>query len=126
MSNQNSQTIEAGRPIPPISEFPVDWEDPNDAKLTWQLSSATDKPVPLLVEAITKSFLEAMNTSFELGELPVRLRVECINTFQYLGIVPIDAPPEIVAKGMILLNRAAPGAGPACRFKVGSSMLAAA
>src|SRR6185503_15602266 len=45
-----------------------------------------------------------------------------INTFQYLGVVPKTAPPEVVLKAMNMLNRTAPGIFKMMMSKVGDSM----
>ena len=46
---------------------------------------------------------------FERAGLPTSLRLMRINTYLYLAMAPKAAPPEVVMKGMGLLNRTAPG-----------------
>lgn len=122
MSEKAIQTPAADQPVPIPPDFPITWNNPNDAKLTWIFSSAIKEPVPALVEAVAKAFLEGGNAGYELVELPIRLRVELFNSYQYFGIVPVDAPPEVVAKGMGLLNRAAPGVFKSIMKKMGEGM----
>jgi pyruvate,water dikinase len=122
MSKKATQALAPGQIIPTPPNFPVEWSDPDDAKLTWALSKAIKEPVPALVDTVTKVFLEGGNASFELVELPFRVRVELFSTYQYLGMVPVDAPPEVVMKGMGLLNRAAPGVFKTIMKKMGEGM----
>ncbi|HSL42714.1 MAG TPA: PEP-utilizing enzyme, partial [Anaerolineales bacterium] len=60
--------------------------------------------------------------SFEGAGLPFQIRVERINTYPYMGMVPKTAPPDVVMKGMGLLNRAAPGVFKMMMGKVGAGM----
>lgn len=122
MSNKSTQTPTAGQLILTPPEFPVAWDDPSDAKITWEFNSALKDPVPLMVDAIVAAFLEGGNSSFELAALPFYLRIERVNTYQYFGMVPTDAPPEVAIKAMGLLNRAAPGAFKVVMEKMGAMM----
>ncbi|MDX1417578.1 MAG: PEP-utilizing enzyme [Candidatus Promineifilaceae bacterium] len=122
MSENAAQTQAAGQPVQTPPDFPITWNDPSDAKLTWIFSSAIKEPVPALVEAVAKAFLEGGNAGYEMVELPIRVRVELFNTYQYFGMVPVDAPPEVVMKGMGLLNRAAPGVFKSIMKKMGEGM----
>jgi pyruvate,water dikinase len=45
-----------------------------------------------------------------------------LNTYQYIGIVPSAAPPEVVMKAMGLLNRAAPGVFKLMMDRMGAGM----
>lgn len=121
MSEKTNQAPAAGQPVPTSPDFPITWDDPGDAKLTWTLSPVKE-PVPALVEAVTKAFLEGGNAGFEMVELPFRVRIELFNTYQYIGMIPVDAPPEVVIKGMGLLNRAAPGVFKSIMKKMGEGM----
>ena len=66
--------------------------------------------------------MEGGNAGFEQAGLPFIMRVKRINTFQYLGVVPNTAPPEVVLKAMNMLNRTAPGIFKMMMSKVGDSM----
>ena len=122
MPNASTQAPAAGQPIPTPPEFPVVWDDPGDAKLTWEFNSALKDPVPLMVDAIVNTFLVGGNAGFEQAALPIQIRIERVNTYQYIGIVPNDAPPEVAIKAMGLLNRAAPGAFKVVMEKMGARM----
>jgi phosphohistidine swiveling domain-containing protein len=54
--------------------------------------------------------------------LPFQIRIERINTYPYMGMVPKAAPPEVVMKAMGMLNRAAPGIFKMMMSKVGAGM----
>ena len=109
MSNLRSQAPTPGQPIPSSPDFPVTWDDPRDAKLTWMLNDKYKAAIPPLIHAVVAAFMVGNNPGFEQAGLPFNLRVVRINTYQYFGMVPKAAPPETVMKAMGLLNRAAPG-----------------
>jgi len=109
MSNSSTQAPTAGQPIPTPPDFPVVWDDPRDAKVTWILNIKYNGPIPLLTHAVVAAFMVGSNAGSEEAGLPFSVRVERLNTYSYFGIVPKAAPPEVVMKGLGLLNRAAPG-----------------
>jgi pyruvate,water dikinase len=79
-------------------------------------------PIPLLIHTVVGAFLVGGNAGFEGAGLPFQIRVERLNTYQYFGMVPKAAPPEVVMKGMGILNRAAPGVFKMMMSKVGAGM----
>jgi pyruvate,water dikinase len=106
--------------MPP--DFPVVWDDPRDAKLTWMSPPQFKTPISPLIYAVIGAFLVGGNAGFEGAGLPFQLRAERINTYPYMGMVPKDAPPDVVMKGMGLLNRAAPGVFKMMMGRVGAGM----
>ncbi len=122
MSNTSTQAPAHGQPIPTPLDFPVVWDDPADAKLTWMFNTGHKDPVPLLVDAVITAFLEGGNAGLEQAALPFYARLIRVNTYQYLGLVPTTAPPEVAIKAMGLLNRAAPGVFKKVMEKMGASM----
>ncbi len=108
MSTTSTPTPAPGQPIPTAPDFPVVWDDPSDAKVTWDLFPP-HSPAPLLTYSFVKAFLLGSLPSFERAGLPISIRMTRVNTYPYFAIVPKAAPPEAVMKGMGLLNRAAPG-----------------
>jgi len=62
------------------------------------------------------------NAGIEQDGLPFEVRIERINTYAYMGMVPKDAPPEVAMKAMGLLSRAAPGVFRMMMSKVGAGM----
>ncbi len=109
MSNTNTPAPTAGQPIPTGPDFPVVWDDPRDAKITWMLNERPRTPVSLLTHAVVGAFMMGAVPDFERAGLPISLRLLRINTYLYLAMAPKAAPPEVVMKGMGLLNRTAPG-----------------
>ena len=109
MSTSTAPAPTLGQPIPTPLGFPVVWDDPRDAKVTWMLNERDRAPIPPLVHAVVTSFLVGGNAGFKGAGLPFDIRVARLNTYEYIGIVPTAAPPEVVMKAMGLLNRAAPG-----------------
>ena len=109
MSNSSASAPKPGQPIPTPPDFPVTWDNPQDARLTWSLFPAYKTPVPPLIHAGGGSFIAGFNVGFDKAALPVRMRNARINTYEYSGMAPSAAPPETVMKAMGLLNQAAPG-----------------
>jgi phosphohistidine swiveling domain-containing protein len=122
MSNLNTQAPTPGQPIPTPPDFSVDWDDPQDAKLTWMTVPNYKTPISPLIYAIVGAFMVGGNAGMEQAGLPFEVRVGRINTYAYMGMVPKDAPPEAVMKAMGLLNRAAPGVFKMMMSKVGAGM----
>jgi len=79
-------------------------------------------PISPLIYAVISAFLVGGNAGFEGAGLPFQIRVERINTYPYMGMVPKAAPPDVVMKAMGLLNRAAPGVFKMMMSKVGAGM----
>jgi hypothetical protein len=107
MSNSNTQAPAAGQSISTPPDFPVVWDDPRDAKLTWMTIPQYKTPISSLIHAIVRAFLVGGNAGFDQAGLPSEIRVTRMNTYVYLGMVPKDAPPQAVIKAMGLLSRAA-------------------
>lgn len=122
MSNSTSQAPTPGQPIPMPPNFQVKWGDPRDSKLTWMSSPQFKTPISPLIYAVIATFMVGGNAGFEGAGLPFQIRVERINTYPYMGMVPKTAPPDVVMKGMGLLNRAAPGVFKMMMGKVGAGM----
>src|SRR5512139_620728 len=122
MSTSNSQSPTPGQPIPIPPDFQVVWDDPRDAKLTWMSPPQFKTPISPLIYAVIGAFLVGGNAGFEGAGLPFQVRVERINTYPYMGMVPKSAPPDVAMKAMGLLNRAAPGAFKMMMSKVGAGM----
>jgi pyruvate,water dikinase len=122
MSASNTQTPTPGQPISTPPDFSVVWDDPRDAKLTWMSPPQFKTPISPLIYAVISAFLVGGNAGFEGAGLPFQVRVERINTYPYMGMVPKAAPPDVVMKGMGLLNRAAPGVFKMMMGKVGAGM----
>ena len=109
MSKSSTQTPTAGQPIPTPPDFPIVWDDPRDAKLTWMFNDKYRAPIPPLVNAVVVAFIMGNISGFEQAGMPLSVRLTRINTYSYLAMAPKSAPPDVVMKGMGMLNRAAPG-----------------
>src|SRR5574339_410131 len=122
MSTSTKQAPTAGQPIPTPPDFPVVWHDPRDAKLTWMSSPQFKTPISPLIHAVVGAFMVGGNAGMELAGLPFAVRIERINTYPYMGMVPKAAPPEVAMKAMGMLSRAAPGLFKRMMRKVGAGM----
>lgn len=80
-------------PIPP--EFPVTWEEAGDERGFWTVD-ALHFPTPIapLNDSFIRALYRASNEGFASLDLPMRMVARRINTYHYLGIVPLSLPPE--------------------------------
>ncbi|HEX8992015.1 MAG TPA: PEP-utilizing enzyme [Anaerolineales bacterium] len=122
MSNSTTQAPTPGQPIPTPPDFPVVWDDPRDAKLTWMSIPQYKTPIAPLIHAIVGAFLAGGNAGLAKAGLPFEAHIDRINTYFYMGMAPKAAPPEPVMKAMGLLNRAAPGVFKSLMGRVGATM----
>jgi hypothetical protein len=98
MSNSTAQAPTPGQSIPTPPDFSVVWADPRDAKLTWMNPPQFKTPISPLIHAVVRAFLVGGNAGFEGAGLPFQIRIERINTYPYMGMVPKAAPPEVVKR----------------------------
>jgi pyruvate,water dikinase len=75
-----------------------------------------------LINAVVAAFMVGGNAGMVKAGLPFEIRIERINTYPYMGMIPKAAPPEVAMKAMGLLNRAAPGMFKMMMSKVGAGM----
>lgn len=122
MSNSTAQTPIPGQPIPTPPDFQVVWDDPRDSKLTWMSIPQYKTAILPLIHSFVGAFMLGGNAGMEQAGLPFEVRIERINTYAYMGMVPKEAPPEMAMKAMGLLSRAAPGVFKLMMRKVGAGM----
>jgi pyruvate,water dikinase len=122
MSDNKPQTSAPGQLVPTPPDFPVTWDDPQDAKITWLTVPQYKTPIPLLIYAVVKAFMEGGNAGLEKAALPFQARMIRINSFAYLGMAPKGAPPEAVMKAIGFLSRTAPGMFNMMMGKMGDGM----
>src|SRR3972149_4196915 len=103
MSHTDTQAPTPGQPIPNPPDFSVVWDNPRDAKLTWMTIPQYKTPISPLIHAVVGAFMVGGNAGMELAGLPFEVRIKCINTYAYMGMVPKEAPPEMAMKAMGLL-----------------------
>ena len=83
MSTSSTQAPTAGQPIPTPPDFPVVWDDPRDAKLTWMLMTNTENPYTTIGHAVVVAFILGSIAAFEQAGIPL----ECThNAHQHLFI----------------------------------------
>jgi pyruvate,water dikinase len=109
MSTSTTQAPTPGQRIPTSPDFPINWENPHDAKITWMSNPAYKTPVPQLIFSVVSTFMVGAGVSFEKAGLDMEMHLKRINTYFYMGMVPKALPPEAVMKAMGFINRAAPG-----------------
>jgi pyruvate,water dikinase len=100
-----------GQPIPTPANFPLRWENPQQARQLWLLDKqhfAGQMP-PLLASISHDIYAAPFNDAAAHYPLPVRLATLWMNGYGYIGLVPESAPPDFVFKAINALNRVAPG-----------------
>ena len=122
MSEKATQTIVPGQPVLPPPDFPVSWDDPQDAKITWLTFSPYRVSIRPLIYAVINAFTVGGNIGLEKAGLPFEARMSRINTFAYIGMAPKAAPPEVVMKAMGFISRTAPSMFKVMMGKVGAGM----
>jgi len=81
MSTSSTQAPTAGQPIPTSPDFPVVWDDPRDAKITWMTIPQFKTPISPLIHAVVGTFMVGGNAGMELAGLPFEVRIERINAY---------------------------------------------
>jgi rifampicin phosphotransferase len=109
MSSTLTPAAAPGQPVPASADFPVSWDNPVDAKLTWQQDShATEPMAPLSFSVLAAAQRGFGPANAQIG-LPFTVRGMRINGYCYVALVPTAAPPEAVLKTIGAVNRLAPG-----------------
>jgi rifampicin phosphotransferase len=111
MSNSTTHAPTAGQPIPAPADFPVSWENPADAKLTWKMESHGNSNLPMapLVYSVLAAAVRGMSSANPQIGLPLNFRTKHINGYYYVAYVPASAPPAAVMKTIGAVNHLAPG-----------------
>jgi pyruvate,water dikinase len=81
--------------IPTPPEFPVTWEEAGDEQGFWTLD-AMHFPTPIapLADSFLRALYRSGNEGFARLDIPMQMVARRINTYHYLGIVPLPLPPE--------------------------------
>src|SRR5215831_818638 len=111
-----------GQRIPIPADFPVTWESPNDATLTWQLDPHSSEPLAPLSCSVSAAILRGFSPAFAQLGLPLRLRVAYFNGFPYGATMPASAPPDVVMKTVGAVNRVAPAVVKALMGRMAAGM----
>ena len=91
------EQLEQHGPIPAPPDFPVTWENPDDERLFWARDTMhfPDQMNELEGElSIGVAHTHGSTRASEAYEMPIRLRVRRINTYYYMAVTPVMAPPE--------------------------------
>lgn len=89
------------QPIPLPANFPVLWEQPEDAQLFWEQES-THAPAPFsaLNGSLSFTACEGFNRAARTLEMPIRLQFRHINTYLYQTILPVVPPEQMAEQGL--------------------------
>ena len=111
MSNLTTHAPTAGQSIPAPEDFPVSWENPHDAKLTWQLQIHANANLPMapLSYSVLAVCVRGFSSANPLLGLPFHFCTAHINSYYYVALVPAVTPPEGVMKAIGAANHLAPG-----------------
>jgi phosphohistidine swiveling domain-containing protein len=84
--------------IPTPANFPIAWEPPEDAQLSWFRDQLhLPEPITPLDEEFARHVYRGMGVIFERYEIPLRVRSRCFNTYFYWAVVPVDGTPDELA-----------------------------
>jgi hypothetical protein len=89
--------VEQHGPIPVQPDFPVTWENPDDERLFWTRDAMhfPDQMNELEGELVVRVAHEhGFSRASEAYHLPIRPQPRRINTYYYMAIAPVMAPPE--------------------------------
>lgn len=101
MPDENAAGPPAPTPIETPENFPVIWENPEDAQLPWEYDPMhfTD-PIPVLEGDMWCGFIaNGFNHAFETYEIPNRAVSRLINTYFYQAMFPAVPLEEMEAHG---------------------------
>ena len=104
MSTSAAHTPIPGQLIPTPPDFPVTWDDRNDANLTWSVASIYKTPIPPLIFSVANAFYVGGNVGLEKSGLSIDFRAKRINTYAYVCITSVAEPSETVIKAMESIN----------------------
>jgi phosphohistidine swiveling domain-containing protein len=126
MPNPMPDRLMPGQPMPIPSDFPVQWEQPAQARRLWVLDRQHfGRPLsPLAADVCCRRATAGINRAMERYQLPVRLEMLAINGYLYNCYQPVAIPPDLVLKALNALGRVAPRLFQAIRRKVASGMAA--
>jgi phosphohistidine swiveling domain-containing protein len=108
-SNQSPPT--PGQAIPIPGDFPVAWENPQDARQLWQLDPIHfPNPLPLLEHDLHQGWdVAGTIRGLESYNLPIQYLLRNVNGYIYSSISPKNAQPEFVSRLMYRFKSVAPG-----------------
>jgi pyruvate,water dikinase len=98
----SAEVLQRPEPVPIAAppDFPVAWESPDDAKLSWT-QDRMHNPDPLL--PLERTFWEIVyqgfNRAAEAYEMPTRVKARAINTYQYMALAPAVPSEAMEAQG---------------------------
>jgi pyruvate,water dikinase len=98
----STEVVEIARPAggDASPDFPVRWENPDDARLSWRQDRMhTPDPVLPMEQTFWDLVYAGFNRAAEAYELPGRLRIRCINTYLYMAMTPVVPPERMEAQG---------------------------
>ncbi len=101
MSDGDHAGPPAPTPIEAPADFPVTWENPEDAQLPWQYDPLHfPHPLPILEGGMWCDFIiNGFNHAFEAYEIPNRGDARLINTYFYMAMFPAVPLEEMEAHG---------------------------
>jgi phosphohistidine swiveling domain-containing protein len=111
MPNATTQAPAVALPMPTPDDFPVNWENPGDARLTWRMESHAGANLPMapLNYSVLAAAVRGMSSANPQLGLPFNMRTMHLNGYYYVAYTLAGAPPETVMKAIGAVNRLAPG-----------------
>ena len=92
MADQEKQHPPEPQPVQPPDDFPVVWQDPEDAQMQWEFDNMhRTEPTPYLESEMWDTCIEGWNAHNEAVEMPTRSRMIRINAYVYTAFFPVVA-----------------------------------
>lgn len=113
-----------GTAIPVSADFPVSWEDPEDARKLWRLDPIHyPSPIPALEHDLLQGWLvSGTERALASYNLPIRYSLRNINGYLYNSINPENTQPEFAPRLIYQVKRLAPGLVKRMEDKAGASI----
>src|SRR5947209_3823477 len=97
MSPIDATGVCAVSPVPPPADFPIIWQNPDDARLYWTLDRVhwPDPMAPLVFAIAGEALAHGLTAAARAYERSiVGVRVQRINTYRYQAIIPAAMAPD--------------------------------
>ena len=100
MSTDDAAGHEALEPITPPPDFPVTWENTDDERQFWHLDIMHfPEQVTPMTAGFNLSFAGGFYQASRACEIPVYLKYQRFNTYNYMATLPMVPPEEMEAQG---------------------------
>lgn len=100
-----------GSPIPTPANFPVVWENPEDARLLWTFDPVhSGEVIPTLMASLSGQLLPSgFSTAAQQYGMSLQMDMRHVNAYSYTSVTPQDLPPLPIQRAFSWLQQKVPG-----------------